>query len=75
MKDLEKLDQEIRQAQAEGNSDRLMEIYHQLGKEEMPLNEDAAAFLLVQALVYGLEAGRAEADEIHNCLKEMGREE
>ena len=35
MTDFEKLDQEIRQAQASGNTDRLMEIYHKLGLEEL----------------------------------------
>ena len=75
MTDFEKLDQEIRQAQASGNTDRLMEIYHKLGLEELKSDQDAGAFLLVQAYVYALESGRAEAEDIHKILKEMGREE
>ena len=69
------LDAEVRLAQANRDSGRLMEIYFDLGKAELPRNEDAAAFLLVQALVYGLEAGRDEAEEIHAILKGLGREE
>ena len=69
------LDAEIRAAQTRGDAARLMEIYLMLGQEELPRDEDAAAFLLVQALVYGLEAGRPEADEIHSILKKLGREE
>ncbi len=69
------LDAEIRAAQARGDAARLMEIYFELGQAEMPKDENAAAFLLVQALVYGLEAGRSEADEIHSILKKLGREE
>ncbi|MEM7242931.1 MAG: hypothetical protein AAF429_12165 [Pseudomonadota bacterium] len=75
MSDFEKLDQEIRQAQADGDTDRLMEIYHALGLEELKRDEEAGAFLLVQALVYGLEAGRGEAEDIRKILKSLGREE
>ena len=69
------LDAEIRAAQAAGDAGRLMEIYSELGRAEIAQDERAGAFLLVQALVYGLEAGRAEADNIHQILKALGREE
>ena len=75
MRDLDALDQEIRAAQAAGDAGRLMEIYHELGRAELARDEEAGAFLLVQALVYGLEAGRAEAEDIHKTLKTLGREE
>ena len=72
---LDALDAEVRAAQAAGDAGRLMEIYLELGNAELPRDEDAAAFLLVQALVYGLEAGRPEAKNIHKILKDLGREE
>ncbi len=75
MNGYETIDREVRAAREDGNSDRLMEIYFELGQAEVAKDENAAAFLLVQALVYGLEAGRSEADEIHSILKKLGREE
>ena len=58
-----------------GDSARLAQIYHHLGRDELRSgDEQAGAFLLVQAYVYALESGADCANEIHGLLKDMGRE-
>lgn len=76
MKDLDHWDAQVRAAQTAKAPARLAQIYHQLGLQELDQDKpDAGAFLLVQAYVYALEAGDERAQEIHQILKQMGREE
>lgn len=76
MNDEIQIDAQIREAQAAGDLEFLMNVYRELGEKELQGGRiDEGCFFLVQAYVYGLESGSPKAVEIYNMLKGYGREE
>lgn len=74
--DYDRLNAEVLQAHAKGDNAALVQIYKNLGEEELVKGQELeGAFLLTQAYVYALEAGLPIAKEIHKLLAAYGREE
>lgn len=74
---LEKLDREIVTAHAQADGARLARLYAQAAQIFTATQDfDRAAFLLVNAYVWALEAGEESvATYAHSALVEMGREQ
>lgn len=72
--DMAALDQELLRAHAEGDAKALARLYALAGEErELAQDIDAACFYLTHALVFALEAGVSEADNLNMRLYERGR--
>lgn len=74
--DFERLNAMVLNAHETGDTKTLVDVYHMLGAQELAENKvDAGCFLLTQAYVYALESGDPRSGEIHQILKDHGREE
>ena len=63
-------------AHAHGDLGALIELYTQAADlSEQAQNIDAACFYLTHAYIFALDAGAAEARDLHARLKARGREE
>jgi hypothetical protein len=73
----EELDREIIEAHAQADGARLAKLYALAAQHLMATQKsDRAAFLLVNAYVWALEAGEESiAADAHRALVEMGREQ
>ena len=72
--DLDELDKQLLQAHAEYDVPALIRLYHEAATQaEQRQDHDAACFYLTHALVFALEFGAPEADELNLKLYERGR--
>ncbi|PLS22000.1 hypothetical protein [Neptunicoccus cionae] len=68
------LDQALLAAHNAKDNSALVRLYRQAGKAALAEDETRGCFYLTHAYIYALEAGLAEAQELHSTLKSFGRE-
>lgn len=57
-----------------GDTETLVRLYRAAGEAALTTNETQGCFYLTHAYVFALEAGLAQANDLHTTLKSLGRE-